>query len=170
MTHTLNHLTAQQIYELAEQKAREEYEQQEASRREQLQALKAERRELLSSHREAQRRLQEAQRAELAHLDGKLLELGGRLPKDSPLQQGRSTQRPQAAEQWLQIIAQAPEMTLADIRERATREGLPTHNLPQRLAQLRRQGHVEQVRRGVYRMVQQDQPLAHPDGQVVGWS
>ncbi|MCG5526587.1 type IV toxin-antitoxin system AbiEi family antitoxin domain-containing protein [Ectothiorhodospira haloalkaliphila] len=169
MTNSLNPLTAQELYELAKCKAREEYKQQEASRREQLQALKAERRELLSSHREAQRRLQEAQRAELAHLDGKLLELGGRLPKDSPLQQGRSTQRPQV-EQWLQIIAQAPEMTLADIRERATREGLPTHNLPQRLAQLRRQGHLEQVRRGVYRVAQQDQAVAHPDNQVVGWS
>ncbi|MCG5516879.1 MULTISPECIES: type IV toxin-antitoxin system AbiEi family antitoxin domain-containing protein [unclassified Ectothiorhodospira] len=168
MTHTLNHLTAQQIYELAEQKAREEYEQQEATRREQFLALKAERREMLSSHREAQRRLQEAQRAELAHLDGKLLELGARLPKGSPLQ-GRSTQRPQV-EQWLQIIAQAPEMTLADIRELATREGLPTHNLPQRLAQLRRQGHLEQVRRGVYRVAQQDQAVAPPDRQVVGWS
>ncbi|ANB02988.1 type IV toxin-antitoxin system AbiEi family antitoxin domain-containing protein [Ectothiorhodospira sp. BSL-9] len=168
MTNSLDLLTAQELYELAKHKAREEYEQQEASRREQLQTLKAERRELIESHRNALRRLQEVQRAELAHLDGKLLELGARLPKYSPLQ-GRSPQRNQA-EQWLQIIAQAPEVTLADIRERATQAGLPTQNLPQRLAQLKRQGHLEQVRRGVYRVAQHDQAGAHPENQVVGWS
>lgn len=169
MTNTLKQLTSQELYELAGQRARQEYEQQEANHREQLQALKAERRELMDSHRDAQRRLQEAQRAQLAHLDGKLLELGGHLPKDSPLQ-GRSPQRHQA-DRWLRIIAQAPEMTLADIRERAAQEGLPTQNLSQRLAQIKRQGQLEQVRRGVYRVVDRaDRADTYLENQVAGWS
>ena len=149
MIENLEHLSAQELYELAKERSRTEYEQEKEYRRERLREFRVERREMIKRHQEALRRLQEAQTAELAHLDGKIQEYGGRLPKDSPLQAGAQSL---SAERLLHIIGQAPEMSTAQIREEVEREGLWAKNLSQRLVSLKNQGRLEQVRRGVYRL------------------
>lgn len=147
-------MSSAELYALAREKEREEALRNKEANKEQIKALRAERRSMLKSHQAALLRLQEAQAAELATLDARIAELGGRVPAQSPL--AGSDNRPRQsgrADMIIQVLGQAPQMSLDELRQNLEASGVTdTKTLSQTMAYLKKQGRVEQVSRGVYQL------------------
>lgn len=139
VTKEMNDLSAEELYALAREREREEAERQETESKKTRQALRAKRKEIIAR-----------QRKELAALDREIRKLGGAVERGASAQGRRAGGKGTIGEQLRDIVATQPEMTIAEIRERAEEAGIDTRNLSQALAYLKRQGRLLSLRRGVY--------------------
>ncbi len=129
---SIDELSAEELFALAEQRQRQEEEHQREALKEKLRELKAKRRELVSAHRR-----------ELAGLDGEIERLGGRRP--SHRRKGVSPSR-----EVLAIVEQAGEISTREIRAQLEERGVTAKNLGQTLAYLKRRGRVVSPSRSRY--------------------
>ncbi len=130
---SLENLSAEELYALAEQKLQEEADQEREAVREQLNALRAERRELITNHKK-----------QLANLDAKIRKLGGKTRA-----RGRSS-AVNVTDTVLKIVEAAGEISTKEIKEKLDAQGITASNLSQTLAYLKRQGKVVSPGRSVY--------------------
>lgn len=129
---TVNDLSAEELYALAQQKEQEEYEQEREALRVQIEALRTERRELVAK-----------QRKELAALDAKIRKLGGRTRS-----KGRG--KGNVTDQVLSIVQSAGKISTKDIKAALESQGTTANNLSQTLAYLKRTGRVVSPARSMY--------------------
>ena len=132
-------LSAEELYALAREREKEEEELQEKELNEKRAELKATRKELVTR-----------QRKELAALEREIQKLGGATGRQASVKRRRGNGTGTISGQLCEIVATQPEMTIAEIREKAESAGVDTGNLSQTLAYLKRQGRVASPRRGVY--------------------
>lgn len=130
---SIESLSAEELYALAEQKQLEEVEIEREAAREQLNALRAERRELISSHKKA-----------LAAIDTRIRKLGGKTRN-----RGRSA-AVNVTDSVLKIVEAAGEISTKEIKEKLDDQGITASNLSQTLAYLKRQGKVVSPGRSIY--------------------
>ena len=130
---SLESLSAEELYALAEKKQLEEAEKEREAAREQLSALRAERREMIAEHKKA-----------LAALDKKIRKLGGKTSN-----RGRSSSI-NVTDTVLKIVEAAGEISTKEIKEKLDAQGITASNLSQTLAYLKRQEKVVSTARSVY--------------------
>ena len=127
-------MSAEELYALAQQREQEEQQAQQAALREQIDALRAERRELVAKQKKA-----------LAAIDSKIRKLGGRAGRSS----GRRRSGGNVTDQILEILGKGKAST-QEIRDALESQGVTAGNLSQTLAYLKRTGRVTSPARAVY--------------------
>jgi len=135
----IEELTAEELFALARKREKEEAEREEKKFAKKREELKAKRKELVAQHRK-----------ELAALEREIQKLGGVTGRQASVKRRRGNGTATISGQLCEIVATQPEMTIAEIREKAESAGVDTGNLSQTLAYLKRQGRVASPRRGVY--------------------
>ena len=130
---TINDLSAEELYALAQQKEQEEHEQEREAVRAQIESLRNERRELVAK-----------QRKQLAALDTKIRKLGGRTRSSKGRAKGNVT------DQVLSIVQSAGKISTKDIKAALESQGITANNLSQTLAYLKRTGRVTSPARSMY--------------------
>ncbi len=132
---SVDEMTAQELYELAKAKEAEEQERQREAMRAELEKAKAERKALLARHRK-----------ELAAIDAKIRELGGRVRSAG----GKSGGRGRISNTVLEILSDKKEHSTTDLKAELARRGVVANNLNQTLAYLKRQGKIQSPKRSTY--------------------
>ena len=135
----IEELTAEELFALARKREQEEAEREGKRLVKKREELKVKRKELVAQ-----------QRKELAALDREIRKLGGTVRRRGLAKARRAGGGATITEQVCAIVATQPEMTIAEIREKAEEAGVETRNLSQTLAYLKRQGRLDSPRRGVY--------------------
>lgn len=128
---TLDAMSADELYALAQQREHEEQAAQQAAVRDQIEALRAERRDLVAAHKKA-----------LAAVDAKIRKLGGRTRRGG----GRGVN---VTSKVLDILAKGKAST-KEIKAELDSQGIAAGNLSQTLAYLKRTGRVTSPSRAVY--------------------
>lgn len=141
---SLEHMSAEELYQLALQRKREEDARRKQEWREELRNLKAEKKVL-----------EVRQQQELMALEREIEALGGRriakrFSSAAPDDDTATETIPVTLALYEIVAAGGGEMATTEIRERAEAMGLDTHNISQTLAYLKRQGRLDSPRRGVY--------------------
>ncbi len=132
---TVEEMTAQELYELAKAKEAEEQERQREAMRVELEKAKAERKALLARHRK-----------EVAAVDARIRELGGRIRGSGR----KSGSRGRISSTVLEILADKKAHTTNDIKAELDKRGVVASNLNQTLAYLKRQGKIKSPKRSTY--------------------
>jgi hypothetical protein len=130
---SVENMSAEELYALAQQREQEEQEAQQAALREQIDALRAQRRELVAKHKK-----------ELAAIDSKIRKLGGRAGRA-----GGRRRSGNVTDQILAILGKGKAST-QEIRDALESQGITAANLSQTLAYLKRTGRVTSPARAVY--------------------
>lgn len=126
-------MSADELYALAQQREQEEHEEQQAAVREQIESLRNQRRELLAKHKK-----------EVAALDAKIRKLGGRTRRAGGRRAGSNV-----TSQVLEVLAKGKAST-KDIKAALEAQGVTASNLSQTLAYLKRTGRVTSPSRATY--------------------
>lgn len=130
---TVDSMSADELYALAQKREQQEAEAQQAELREQIDALRAERRELIAAHKKA-----------VAAIDSKIRKLGGRTGRGAAR---RSSGNITSA--VLNVLSKGKAST-KDIKAALDSQGIVANNLSQTLAYLKRTGRVTSPSRAVY--------------------
>lgn len=141
----LNELDAATLYRLAKEKERAEKVAQEAERRARAKELRVLRKETLERHRR-----------ELAAIDRELYGESKGVTQTrrthGPIRRRRK-EGPSIGGTLCTIIGEKEEMSIEEIRERATAEGISLSTITQMLAYLKRTGRLTSTRRGFYQVM-----------------
>ena len=138
MPKKLADLSAQELYHLAAQKEQEEQEAQREANAAEVKRLQQERKAMLKRHRD-----------ELAELEAQIAALQGQKPRKS----GRRRSHSSRTDAIMSALASSGPMATAAIREALKGQGIPTDNIAQTLAGLKKQGRIESAGRAMYRAV-----------------
>jgi hypothetical protein len=130
---TIETMSADELFALAQQREQEEHEEQQAVVREQIEALRTQRRELLAKHKK-----------EVAAVDAKIRKLGGRTRKAGGRRGGSNV-----TAQVLEVLTKG-KATTKDIKAALDAQGVTASNLSQTLAYLKRTGRVTSPSRATY--------------------
>ena len=130
---SVEELSSDELYALAEARAEEEMERQREEARQVLEDLRQQRRDLIAQ-----------QRKELAAIDREIRKLTGK-KKSGGRRAGVNV-----TERVMQIVTDAGEIATRDIKDQLESEGLNVTNLSQTLAYLKRQGKVVSPARSIY--------------------
>lgn len=128
---SIEELSAEELYELAEARAAEEREHEKEKMRAQLEELRAERKAIMARHRK-----------ELAEIDARIRKFGGRTG-------GRSSGGSVSAG-VLDILADGKQHSTKEIQAELQKRGITANNLAQTLAYLKRQNKVASPQRSIY--------------------
>jgi hypothetical protein len=131
---TVEDMSSDELYALAEARAEEEVERQREEARLVLEELRGKRRELVAK-----------QRKELAVVDREIRKLTGKTKNKAGRRGGVNV-----TERVMQIVVNAGEISTKDIKAELENEGLNVSNLSQTLAYLKRQGKVTSPTRSIY--------------------
>ena len=131
---TIDAMSAEELYALAQEREMQEQEVQQAALREQIEALRAERRDLIAAHKKS-----------LAAVDAKIRKLGGRAGRGA----GRRSSGGNITAKVLEVLANGKAST-KDIKAALDSQGVTANNLSQSLAYLKRTGRVTSPSRAVY--------------------
>ena len=139
MPKKLADLSAQDMYQLATQKEQEEQGAEREANAAEVKRLQQERKAMLKWHRD-----------ELAELEAQIAALQGQKPRKS----GRRHRHPARTDAIMSALASSDgPMATAAIREALKDQGIPTDNIVQTLASLKKQGRIESAGRAMYRAV-----------------
>lgn len=130
---TVDAMSAEELYALAQQRERQEHEAAQEAVREEIEALRAERRELVAAHKKA-----------LNAVDAKIRKLGGRASRSSGRRSGGNI-----TSKVLEVLSHGKAST-KDIKAALDAQGVTANNLSQTLAYLKRTGRVTSPSRAVY--------------------
>ena len=130
---TVDSMSAEELYALAQERELQEQEAQQAELREQIEALRAERRELIAANKKA-----------VAAIDSKIRKLGGRTGRGTARRSGGNI-----TAKVLEVLAKGKAST-KDIKAALEAQGVAPANLAQTLAYLKRTGRVTSPSRAVY--------------------
>lgn len=130
---TVDALTAEELYALAQEKERQEYEEAQAAVREEIEALRAERRALIAEHKKA-----------VNAIDAQIRKLGGRSRRGGGRRAGSNI-----TSAVLDVLANGKAST-KEIKTALAEQGVTANNLSQTLAYLKRTGRVTSPSRAVY--------------------
>ena len=133
---TVEDMSSDELYALAQSRAEEELERQREETRLMVEELRARRREMVAQHKK-----------EVAALDREIRKLSGK-GKTTRTSSRRSGVN--VTDRVMQIVANAGEISTKDIKAELENEGLNVSNLSQTLAYLKRQGKVTSPARSVY--------------------
>jgi hypothetical protein len=131
---TIENMSAEELYALAQQKEQEEQDAQQEAIREEIESLRTKRRELVAK-----------QKKELAAIDAKIRKLGGRTGGG----RRRAGAGGKVTSAVLDILAGGKAST-KDIKAALEAQGIVAKNLSQTLAYLKRTGRVTSPSRSVY--------------------
>jgi hypothetical protein len=130
---SLEELSADELYALAQEREQQEAEAQREAVKQQVDELRAQRKTLIAEHKK-----------ELAALDKEIRKLGGRT------RSRRAGGGENVTDVVLGIVQAAGEISTKDIRAQLEAQGVEAANLAQTLAYLKRQGRVTSPSRSVY--------------------
>lgn len=131
---TVEDMSSDELYALAQSREEEEQERQREEARQIVEDLRNNRREVVARHRK-----------ELAAIDREIRKLGGKSKARAGKRSGVNV-----TERVMQIVVNAGEISTKDIKAELENEGLNVSNLSQTLAYLKRQGRVVSPARSVY--------------------
>jgi len=131
---SLDQMSAEELFELAQARQEEEQEKEREALREQLNELREERRALVAAHRK-----------ELAAIDRKIQKIGG---KTAGKPRGRSSVN--ISQAVLEILSASKQLSTKEIHAKLAADGIVANNLSQTLAYLKRQGKISSPQRSVY--------------------
>lgn len=131
----LDHLSAQELYELAQQREQEEMEQARDSIKGEMEQLRVQRKDLVAQ-----------QKKDLAALDREINAL------KRQLRPGRQAARNggNVSQAVIDVIGQAGRISTKDLKSALDGQGVETANLGQTLAYLKRKGRIVSPSRAVY--------------------
>jgi hypothetical protein len=130
---SIDELSAEELFALAQQREEQEAQAERELVKQQVEELKARRKELIAQHRK-----------EISALDKEIKRLGGRTG---------GTRKPtgvNVTDAVMEIVYDAGEISTKEIKAKLDSKGVPTQNLSQTLAYLKRQGRVHSPSRSVY--------------------
>lgn len=131
---TVDAMSSDELFALAEKKAQQEQHAAEAAVREEIEALRAERRELIAAHKKA-----------LNAIDAKIRKLGGRAARRGGRRRGGAG----ITDTVLDVLGSGKAST-QEIKAALAERGVTANNLSQTLAYLKRTGRVISPQRAVY--------------------
>ncbi len=131
---TVDALSSDELYALAQEKERQEHEAAQAAVREEIEALRAERRALIAEHKKA-----------VNAVDAQIRRLGGRTRRGG----GGRRAGNYVTRMVLDILAKGKAST-QEIKAALSEQGVTANNLSQTLAYLKRTGRVTSPSRAVY--------------------
>lgn len=138
----LQEMSAEQLFQLAEQRKQEELEQQRAEREARLEELKELRKTLIAEHKKA-----------LAEIDKELGRLQPRARNRSRTPSSTTTNGRKADyETLIGLVAQHGPVSSKALKAHLEVAGISTDQLAQKLGYLKRQGRLETPERAVYRI------------------
>ena len=129
---SIDELSAEELFALAQQREEQEAQAEREMVKQQVEQLKARRKELIAQHRK-----------EISALDKEIKRLGGRSAT-------RKVSGVNVTDAVMEIVYEAGEITTKEIKAKLDSKGVPTQNLSQTLAYLKRQGRVHSPSRSVY--------------------
>lgn len=129
---SIDELSAEELFALAQQREEQEAQAERELVKQQVEELKARRKELIAQHRK-----------EVAALDREIKRLGGRSGSRKP-------SGVNVTDAVMEIVYDAGEISTKEIKAKLDSKGVPTQNLSQTLAYLKRQGRVHSPSRSVY--------------------
>lgn len=130
---TIDQMSAEELFELAQARQEEEREAQKEKVREQVEALREKRRELVAR-----------QRKELAAIDREIAKLRG------TGKGGRGRSGVNVSNAVMDILSGGKKMSTKEIQSALSSNGVMANNLSQTLAYLKRQGKIKSPARSVY--------------------
>ena len=133
---TLDQMSSDELFELAQARQEQEKEKEREAVREQLSELREERRALVATHRK-----------ELAAIDRKIQKLSGK-----PAGSGRGRGSVNVSQAVLDILSSHKKLSTKEINAKLAADGIVANNLSQTLAYLKRQGKITSPQRSVYSM------------------
>ncbi len=148
MSKSVEEMSAQELFALAEQKRHEEQEAQKAEKVARIEELKAQGKQLKAEHKKALEALESEFTRAMASIDKELQELGAKSRSaNGSFKVGR---RGSTSNKILAIIGAAGKIKSSDLRAKLEEEGIDTKNLNQQLAYLKRNGKLSNPGRGIY--------------------
>jgi chromosome segregation ATPase len=130
----LDNLSAQELYELAQQREQEEMEEARESLKGEMEQLRARRKDLMAQ-----------QKKELAALDKEINALKRQLRPGRQARNGGNV-----SQAVIDVIGQAGRINTKDLKSALDGQGVETSNLGQTLAYLKRKGRIVSPARAVY--------------------
>lgn len=132
---TVEDMSSDELYALAQARAEEELERQREETRQMVEELRSKRRDVVAQHRK-----------EIAAIDREIRKLSGKTKTRS----GGRRAGVNVTDRVMQIVVNAGEISTKDIKAELENEGLNVSNLSQTLAYLKRQGKVSSPARSIY--------------------
>lgn len=135
---SLGKLSADELFDLARQRQREEAEAQKEGVREEIAALEAKKRDLTADYKAA-----------VVELDKEIRKLRRKIGA-SPRRAGGGRRSSGVSARLLELVGEMKKASTRDLKVRLESEGVSTKYIAQTLANLKRQGKVKTVSRGIY--------------------
>ncbi|SIT72442.1 hypothetical protein SAMN05216526_1652 [Ectothiorhodosinus mongolicus] len=150
MSNDIHNLSAKELFDLARKREQEEWEKTRSERQAKIRALRAERKSLQKRQAKALKQIQQAHAAELATIDSQIAELTGKSAAKGARR--AATAGVTATGAVMDYLGEAQQASSKAIKAAMEDMGAPTQHVSQTLAYLVRQGQIERLSRGLYRV------------------